>query len=103
MDSQMEPLITAQKFTNPTWQNTPVLYPEQLVMDALRVMVGHGGEGLSICENGKCLGVIYLRDLERFLYEDGSNDDLFFHKLNFDLRSALVVMNRQINQLAEVL
>jgi len=96
MNSQMKSVITAQKLANPASQQIPVLYPEQLVVDALRVMVNHGGKTLSVCENGKCLGVINLSDLERFLYDGSHNDDLFFHKLNFDLRSAAVVMNRQI-------
>lgn len=100
---EREPVITASKFVNPAPQKIPVLYTEQLVVDALKVMVNNGGNALSVCESGKCLGVINLTDLERFLYDGGHHDDLFFHKLNFDLKSATVVINRQVNHLAEVL
>lgn len=103
MNSPIEPIITASKFVNPTPQKIPVLHPEQLVVDALKVMENHGGSALPVCENGECLGVINLTDLERFLYDGGHRDDLFFHKLNFDLKSATVVINRQDNDLAEVL
>ena len=108
MNNYIESVKTAPKFANPALKKSLalkkklVLDAERLVVDALRVVLDHGVESFSVCGNDRFLGVIQLRDLERFIYGSGSNDDLLFHKLNFDLRSAVDVVNRQINHLDEV-
>ena len=95
-------VITKGGFAFPGIQNTPGLHPEQLVAEALKVMLDHGDEVLPIVEEGECIGRIYVRDLVWFLHDNGEGSELFFHKMNFDLRSAIIAMHRQLNIAAEI-
>lgn len=91
-------VINSGGYTFPGIENTPGLHPEQLVADALRVMLAQGDEALPIVEEGKCIGIIYLKDLTDFLYGKADQTDLLSHKLNFDLGSAIITMHREFNQ-----
>ncbi|MNY05703.1 CBS domain protein [compost metagenome] len=95
-------MITKGGFTFPGIENTPGLHPEQLVVEALKVMLDRGDEVLPVVEEGQCIGLIYVRDLVRFLHDNAEGSDLFYHKLNFDLRSAVISMHRQFNASEEI-
>jgi signal-transduction protein with cAMP-binding, CBS, and nucleotidyltransferase domain len=64
------------------------LSPDQLVVDALAKLSKLNAEFLHIVENNKCIGILYTKDLLRFLTHN-KMQSLLFHKLNFDIRTAI--------------
>ncbi|HMI02897.1 MAG TPA: hypothetical protein VK541_10470 [Pedobacter sp.] len=47
---------------------------------------------LPVFESGKCIGVVYFKDLVLFLAQNLEDADLFVHKLNYTVESAVLVM-----------
>jgi CBS domain-containing protein len=81
----------------PTQVSGPLtLHPDQLVLEVLETMLEHDLDALLIHEYGICVGVVYLKDLIWFLTCDNKNYNLLFHKFNFDLRSAITIIQRNI-------
>jgi len=72
------------------------LHPDQLVLEVVEIMLEHDMEALTVHENGICVGVVCLKELIWFLTCDNKNYNLLFHKFNFDLRSAVTVIQRQL-------
>lgn len=68
------------------------LDPEQLVLEVLEIMLNQDFEYLAIRENHKCVGIVYFRDLIYFLTFKSKINQLLFHKLNFNLRSAITAI-----------
>ncbi|PTS96279.1 hypothetical protein DBR11_19450 [Pedobacter sp. HMWF019] len=64
------------------------LHPDQLVVDALTKLSELNAEFLHIVENGKCIGILYTKELLWFLAQNKPHN-LLFHKLNFDIRTAI--------------
>lgn len=72
----------------------PCLHPEQLAIHAIKILMKDNHESLPICENGKCLGMVYTDELRRFINYNDKEDQLIFHKINFDLKTAITIMHR---------
>lgn len=68
----------------------PCLHPDHLVVNALKMMVRDNLSSVAICKNGRYLGRIYANELQHFI--DSSEDDLIYHRLNFDLETAIAIM-----------
>nr|WP_068893025.1 CBS domain-containing protein [Pedobacter panaciterrae] len=75
-------------------ENMPKLHAEQLVIHALQTLLDLNRTSLPVYEDNKCIGVIYLCDLVNFLTMDDPTGELLFHKLNFDLESAMNLMSK---------
>ncbi|SMD17838.1 CBS domain-containing protein [Pedobacter nyackensis] len=65
------------------------LHPERLVIDALEILFNQDHEFLPLVIEGKCVGIIYLRDLTYFLTRDEKKFGALFHKFNFTLECAI--------------
>lgn len=72
------------------------LHPDHIVVHALKTLQEHNLESCPIFKNDKYIGEIYTKDLLHFLYSDNNKDGLLYHKLNFELRIAIIVMNKTI-------
>ncbi|MBE9597726.1 CBS domain-containing protein [Pedobacter sp. MC2016-24] len=85
---------------NPEWFHTSLLkdnrclYAEQLVFVAIELMTTHHDDSLPVFDNGKCIGIIYLKNLLEFIDMDNPDQSLRYHRLNFDLQSALIALQR---------
>ena len=79
-------------------EDTPRLHPEQLVIQALKILMEENEKFLPIHEQNKCIGLVYLDDLIEFLIDDVPSGDLLSHKLNFDLESAIFAIHKQSNR-----
>lgn len=67
---------------------------EQLVHAAIEFMETHGYKVLPVYEYNKYIGTIHLKTLIGFVH--GNPDDpLRCHKLNFDLYTALYILNKK--------
>lgn len=73
-------------------ESEPYLHPEHLVITALKMMLNDNLSEVAICKNGKYIGRIYAKELQRFVY---AGDQLVYHRLNFDLVTAITVMQRE--------
>lgn len=73
----------------------PHLHPDQLVATAIKIMLKDSFVSIPICKNGKCIGRIYTDELKRFINWGDQEDQLIFHKLNFDLFTAITIMQRR--------
>ncbi|MDR6783422.1 putative transcriptional regulator [Pedobacter africanus] len=71
-------------------KDEPCLHPDYLVVTALKMMSTDNLSSVAICKNGRYLGRIYANELQRFV--DNSEDELVYHRLNFDLETAIAVM-----------
>jgi CBS domain-containing protein len=71
------------------------LHPDQLALEALEILLEHDLDALTVHENGICIGVVYLKELIWFLTCDNKDYNLLFHKFNFDLRSAVAIIQRK--------
>ena len=71
---------------------------EQIVMAALEVMLANKEFSLPVYEAGRCVGVVYFKDLILFLALDLERSDLFTHKLNYTLESAITILMRLNDQ-----
>ena len=65
------------------------LHPERLVIEALEILLNQDCEYLPLTITGKCVGVIYRRDLTFFLTQDEKKFGALFHKFNFTLECAI--------------
>lgn len=71
------------------------LHAEQLVFTAISIMTKHRYTSLPVYEYGKCIGIIDLTELLSFIEaKDLVGYSLRYHKLNFDLRSALLMIQK---------
>ncbi len=70
------------------------LHPEQLVAYALKILLDLNLDSMPIFRNDKYLGEIYTKDLLHFLGGNDNKDGLLYHKLNFDLQSAITAMHK---------
>lgn len=87
-------VIIDGEFSFPVSTHTSVLHPEQIIIDALATFIDQRAEFLLVYEYGKCIGIIYSSDLIDFLNHDDPDGALLAHKINFDLRSAVIAMNK---------
>nr|WP_294875050.1 CBS domain-containing protein [uncultured Pedobacter sp.] len=87
-------IIINGEFSFPANPHTTVLHPDQIIIDALATFIDLRAEFLLVQEHGKCIGIIYCSDLIDFLNYDEPNGALLAHKINFDLRSAVIAMNK---------
>ncbi|PTS98787.1 MULTISPECIES: hypothetical protein [unclassified Pedobacter] len=81
---------------DPFLQDQIHLYPDQLVVDAIEVLLEYDGEFLPVYQHNKCVGRVYLSELLWFVTCHDPKYNLLFHKLNFDLESAVKVMKKSI-------
>ncbi|WEK20896.1 MAG: CBS domain-containing protein [Candidatus Pedobacter colombiensis] len=86
--------VIAQDWFHPSpLENDHCLNPEQPVFMAIKIMTELQEESLPVYEHGKCIGIVYLKDLLYFIHTNDPDQRLLYHKLNFDLRSALTVLH----------
>lgn len=70
------------------------LNPKQLVLEALEILQKQKRDFLPLAARGKCVGMVYTKDLVYFL---GCDDQLYgtlYHKFNFDLYTAIAILCR---------
>lgn len=89
-------VITNGEFSFPALTHRSVLHPEQIIIDALATFINERAEFLPVYEYGKCIGIIYCNDLIDFLNHEDPEGVFLAHKINFDLRSAVMAMNNSI-------
>lgn len=65
------------------------LHPKRLVIDALEILLNKDHEYMPLVIAGKCVGIIYIRDLTYFLTRDEKKFGALFHKFNFTLECAI--------------
>lgn len=70
------------------------LSPEHLVVTAINMMIKNTLDSMAICTNSKYIGRIYKDELQRFINGADKDDPLVYHRLNFDLATAIAVMKR---------
>lgn len=70
------------------------LHPDQLVLEGVETLLKHNREFLLLVVNGKCAGMVYVKDLIYFLTCDDQKYGTLFHKFNFTLHTAIVVLRR---------
>jgi Mg2+/Co2+ transporter CorC len=85
---EFESFITEGEIYTSTEITSQQLHPDQLVVDALTKLSELNAEFLHIVENKKCIGILYTKDLLWFLTQN-KLQTLLFHKLNFDIRTAI--------------
>ncbi|PYF74885.1 CBS domain protein [Pedobacter nutrimenti] len=78
----------------PRLKGTLSLHPDQLVINALEILLDHDLESLPVCKNDHCVGIVYIKDLIWFLTTGNKKHDLLFHKFNFDLHTAVKKMKQ---------
>lgn len=69
------------------------LHPERLVLDAIDTLLKNDLENSPVIINGKCIGIVYIKDLIRFLASDDKMYGTLYHKFNFSLKSAIEMLN----------
>lgn len=89
-------VIIGGGFSFPVPTHTSALHPDQIIIDALATFIDQRAEFLPVYEYGKCIGVIYCNDLIDFLNHGDPDGVLLAHKINFDLRSAVIAMNNSL-------
>jgi CBS domain-containing protein len=95
---RMEAIITEEEFRLLLLAGARHLHAEQLVFEAIKIMTTHNDKFLPVYEyNKKCIGVVYLNDLIRFINDDAGTN-LLYHKMNFDLTSAMAIISRKYNR-----
>ncbi|WP_285055537.1 CBS domain-containing protein [Pedobacter ginsengisoli] len=85
-------VINAKKTFNHFKKAEVKIDSEQMVMSALEVMITTKEFELPVFESGKCIGVVYFKDLVLFLAQGIEDADLFVHKLNYTVESAVLIM-----------
>jgi CBS domain-containing protein len=86
-------LINEKEIYVPEFDDAVSLHPEQLVINALEVLLDNDREALPVRKNGVCVGIIYTKDLIWFLTNSNKEYNLLFHKFNFDLNTAVAMMH----------
>jgi|GEM_PF-4079779 len=69
------------------------LHPQRLVLEAVDILLKSDRENSPIVINGKCVGIVYVKDLIGFLASDDKMYGTLYHKLNFSLQSAIDMLN----------
>ncbi|MNY45409.1 hypothetical protein D3C86_1805070 [compost metagenome] len=88
--------VTEKESYSEAFNDQPGLNPKQLVLEALEILLKQDQEFLPLTERGKCVGMVYTRDLIYFL---GCEDQMYgtlYHKFNFDLYSAIAVLHKTV-------
>ncbi|SMD09038.1 DUF294 nucleotidyltransferase-like/CBS domain-containing protein [Pedobacter africanus] len=70
------------------------LNPKQLVLEALEILQKQNLEFLPLADRGKCIGMVYGKDLVYFLGCDDQMYGTLYHKFNFDLYTAIAILRR---------
>nr|WP_121273852.1 hypothetical protein [Pedobacter schmidteae] len=71
------------------------LHPQQLVLEAIEILRRSDDKFLPLVTRGKCVGVVYFKDLESFLAIDENVGGTLFHKFNFSVQSAIDIMQHK--------
>lgn len=69
------------------------LHEEQSVLYAIKFMINHHRNALPVYSEAEYIGTIYLKDLLQLIHTDQEHE-LLYHKLNFDMCTALYMINR---------
>lgn len=88
-------LASAKSVFSATFDCLISLHPKQLVLEALEVLLKYDQESLPIVDRGKQIGVVYTKELIYFLTCNEAKYGTLFHKLNFDLHTAIVILHRK--------
>jgi len=70
----------------------------QYVMATLEIMLNNKEFKLPVFDSGRCVGVVYFKDLILFLAHDIEKTDLFTHKLSYTIESAIEVLDKMAQQ-----
>lgn len=65
------------------------LHPQRMVLEALDILLKKDRENSPVVIAGKCVGIVYVKDLIRFLASDDKMYGTLYHKFNFSLQSAI--------------
>jgi CBS domain-containing protein len=87
-------VINAKKTFNHFKKARVRIDSEQMIMSVLEVMITSKEFVLPVFEGGKCIGVVYFKDIVLFLAQNLEDADLFVHKLNYTVESAVQIMMR---------
>lgn len=85
-------IINAKKIFNQFKKASIRIDSEQMVVAVLEIMLTNKEFVLPVFEVGKCIGVVYFKDLILFLAQDLEEADLFVHKLNYTVENAILCM-----------
>lgn len=86
--------VTGKESYSEAFNGQICLNPKQLVLEALEILLKQDQEFLPLAERGKCVGMVYTRDLIYFLGCDDHMYGTLYHKFNFDLYSAIAILCR---------
>ncbi|NRF41234.1 hypothetical protein [Pedobacter foliorum] len=70
------------------------LQPHQLVIEVMDIMLKNRKFSYPIYSDGYCYGVVHFQDLISFLLEKQHGKEYLFHKLNYEIKNAIVVLKR---------
>ncbi|WP_316819336.1 hypothetical protein [Pedobacter nyackensis] len=65
------------------------LHPQRMVLDALDVLLKNNQENSPLIVAGRCVGIVYVKDLISFLASADKMYGTLYHKFNFSLQSAI--------------
>lgn len=91
-------VINAKKTYNQFKKANIRIDSEQMVVSVLEIMLIHKEYVLPVFEAGKCIGVVYFKDLIFFLAQDIEKADLFVHKLNYTVENAILTLVKTIKK-----
>lgn len=74
---------------------------QQLVAEALSYMHNGTVNALPVYDKGQFVGKITYEELTAFLEHKGKKDDIYAHKLNFDIETAMLIIKRSNPDLGE--
>lgn len=93
-NKQIRSFITETEVYSEAFNGQLSLSPKQLVLEALEILQKQKLEFLPLAERGKCVGIVYAKDLVYFLGCDDQMYGTLYHKFNFDLHSAIAILCR---------
>jgi CBS domain-containing protein len=91
-------VINAKKTFNQFKKANIRIDSEQMVVSVLEIMLTNKEYVLPVFEFGKCIGVVYFKDLILFLGHDLEEAEVFVHKLNYTVESAILSLMRTDNK-----
>lgn len=65
---------------------------EELVINTMELMMRHREFELPVYMKGSCVGLVFFQDLIVFLAHDLDKADIFVHKLNYTVESAVTIL-----------
>lgn len=65
------------------------LHPKRSLIEALDVLLKNNQENSPVVIAGKCVGIVYIKDLIRFLASDDKMYGTLYHKFNFTLENTI--------------